>query len=65
MPKLRVREQEKTTLKDCEDAYERFKVLKDTHHGRTRRAQPCPEVSEVLNQEGFGIETPALEALRL
>jgi len=53
-----------STLRSCTEAWNRFKTLSRGCSGFTSRVQICREISYVLNEEGFGIETPAITARR-
>ena len=63
-PVFRLLEADRTTLEDCKAAYARFQELTRDHVGGTRRAQPVRLVTEILNFEGYGIESKALETAR-
>lgn len=56
---------EMTELAEAQRAVLEFRRLTRRHHGRTFRAQPCPEVTAVLNGLGLGIESPSLQNLRV
>ena len=63
IPNCRVRNP--TTLEQCEEAFQRFRSVTSGHTMMTRRAQPCLEATQVMNEEGFGIESAEVEAIRL